>query len=245
MIESCNEGRCHDDPDSACSCQARHWLMFLSLAGHVGQKYPSYICDRADRITNDFFCLISGKAINKVTPEGRRSSFWPSKWRKVWPNVQNVFKTVVKWWHNSLWLWKIENWSCHCSHMMCRNIKRAEGSESFSRPHKDLSDPMKDMGVYLKRWLRVCVRCVQQVCSSTQKALSQPQGCVCAAAWGHSNSRTEQGFFSSPGAEWRVRCVPLARLESPPFLCAQPIPPIPSFSSLFPKTKGDRPISSQ
>lgn len=66
--------------------------------------------------------------------------------------------------------------------MMRRDIKRAEGSESLSRPYRDLSDPVKDRGVYLKHWLRVCVRCVQQVCSSTQKALSQPQGCVCAAA---------------------------------------------------------------
>lgn len=32
-----------------------------------------------------------------------------------------------------------------------------------------------------------------------------------------------------PRAEWRARCVPPARPDSPPFLCAQPIPPVPSF----------------
>lgn len=129
--------------------------------------------------------------------------------------------------------------SCHCPHIMCCSIKRHE--KLLSHPHTGLS--VKDSDVYLERWLLLCVRCVQQVCSSTQKVLSQPQGCVCAAAWGHSSSSTELGFFSCPSGEWRPRCVPLPRPDSPPFLCAQPIPPIPSFSSLSPKPRETAPLA--
>lgn len=122
--------------------------------------------------------------------------------------------------------------------MSC-NIKRQ--AKPLSHPHKGLL--VKDRRVYLELWLQLCVRCVPQVCSSTHKVLSQPQGCVCAAAWGHSSTRTELGFFSCPSAEWRARCVPLPRPDSPPFLCAQPIPPIPSFSSLSPKPRETAPLA--
>lgn len=47
---------------------------------------------------------------------------------------------------------------------------------------KGLSDQVEDRGVYLESWLWLCTRCVQQVCGSAEKALSHPQGCVCAAA---------------------------------------------------------------
>lgn len=40
------------------------------------------------------------------------------------------------WWNDEItgcWLWKVENECCHWCHMICCNIKRAEGSKSLSR----------------------------------------------------------------------------------------------------------------
>lgn len=114
--------------------------------------------------------------------------------------------------------------------MMHCNMKELMG-ESTAHIPKGLSDPVKGTSVYLESWHRLCARCVQQVCGSAEKALSQPQGCVCAAAWGHSAATQSQD--SSPASCWMKGslCSP-APPDSPPFLCAQPIPPIPSSPSL-------------
>lgn len=47
-----------------------------------------------------------------------------------------------------------------------------------------------------------------------------------------------------PCAEWRACCVPPTRPDSPPFLCAQPIPPVPSFPTPSPKTEGGSPMGT-
>lgn len=68
--------------------------------------------------------------------------------------------------------------------------------ESPAHIPKGLSDPVKGRSVYLESWQWLCTRCVQQVCGFAEKALSQPQRCVCAAARGHSAATQSQD--SSP-----------------------------------------------
>lgn len=94
--------------DPVCSCLASAWMMSLSLAGlwwvpvskihHTllrqgGQSYelpsklrwtlPVWICTNKKMYKScnmtPLFSVFPGKAINKVTTEGRRSSVWPSK----------------------------------------------------------------------------------------------------------------------------------------------------------------------
>ena len=112
------------------------------------------------------------------------------------------------------------------------------------------SAPVKGRSVYLESWHRLCTRCVQQVCGSAEKALSQPQGCVCAAAWGHSAATQSQDY--SPASCWMKGslCSPgLTRLSSLPvcpthptrsFLFPLPLPPPPPPTSC-PKTEGGCP----
>lgn len=99
--------------------------------------------------------------------------------------------------------------------------------ESPAHIVKGLLDPVKGRSVYLESWHWLCTRCVQQVCGSAEKAHSQPQGCACAAAWGHSEATQSQD--SSPASCWMKGLLcSLARPDSPPFLCARPVPSFPS-----------------
>lgn len=116
------------------------------------------------------------------------------------------------------------------------NMKELMG-ESPAHIPKGLLDSVKVSSVYLECWHWLCARCVQQVCGSAEKALSQPQGCVCADAWGHSAATQSQD--SSPASCWmKGSLCSQARPGSPPFLCARPIPPVPSFPSPSPQDWG-------
>lgn len=122
------------------------------------------------------------------------------------------------------------------------NVKKLIG-ESPAHIPKGLSDSVKGRSVYLESWHWLCARCVQQVCGSAEKALSQPQGCVCASAWGHSAATQSQD--SSPASCWMKGslCSP-AQPDSPPFLWARPIPPVPSFSPSLPQDLGGCPMGT-
>lgn len=120
--------------------------------------------------------------------------------------------------------------------------ERAGGWKPCSHPRKGLSEPVKGRSVYLESWHWVCARCVQQVCGSAEKALSLPQGCVCAAARGH--SAATQSWDSSLEPCWmKGSLCSLVWPDPPPFLCAQPVPPfLPSLS--LPKTGTGHPMGT-
>lgn len=109
--------------------------------------------------------------------------------------------------------------------------------ESPAHIPKGLSDPVRGRSVYLDSWHCLSTRCIEQVCGFSEKALSQPQRCVCAAARGHSAATQSQD--SSPAVCWMKGslCSPVPP-DSPPFLCARPVP---SFCSPSPKTEGGSP----
>lgn len=204
--------------------------------------------DRADRIKSallfwtkskrqkkgsvtPFFCVwFQEKPLTKSLQRGEDPHFDQVSEEKC----GQMFNIYSKLWRNLLW--KIENWSCHCSHTMRCDIKRAEGRESLSRGLIKTFKIQWRTGAFTLSAgsgsvLGVSSRSAarhRRPCHSHRGVFVLLREAIQAAA---------QSGDSSPAPVLNEGSAVFPWPDSPPFLRAQPIPPIPSFSSLSPKTK--------
>lgn len=201
------------------------------------------------------FLVLSGKAIDKVTAEGRRSSVWPGKcceklvkwkwnrndvlsWYLLNIHVRYMFYIII-----CMWLCERQTFNCLASpHEHLRKFSRLKCCSNTR--HCSMKELLGERPAHIpKKAFQLQSRAgVFTLRAGTGSALGVSSRSV---ALQRRPFHSHRGVFVllheaiqlphrariilRPRAEWRARCVPPARPDSPPFLCAQPIPPVPSF----------------